>query len=46
MKQEMEQKKMAEIRPSEENENLYQKVVLNNVYTGENKTAQMENWST
>ena len=36
---------MAEIRPSGVNENLYQNVVLNNVYKDENKTAQMENWS-
>ena len=36
---------MTEIRPNGENENLYQKVMLNNVYKDENKTAQMENWS-
>ena len=36
---------MTEIKPTGENENLYQKVVLNNVYKEENKTAQMENWS-
>ena len=43
IKQEMEQEKMPEIRPS--GENLYQKVVLNKVYKDESKTAQMENWS-
>ena len=36
---------MTEIKTSGENENLYQKVVLNNVYKEENKTVQMENWS-
>ena len=45
MKQEIEQGKITEIRPSGENENLYQKVALNNVYKEENKTVQMENWS-
>ena len=35
---------MTEMKPSEENEaNLYQKVLLNNVYKDEIKTAQMEN---
>ena len=32
MKQEIEQEKLAEIRINKENENPYQKVVLNNVY--------------
>ena len=32
MKQEMEQEKMTEIKPGGEKENIYQKVVLNNVY--------------
>ena len=46
MKQEIEQEKMTEMKLSRENEsNLYQKVVLNNVYKDEIKTAQMENWS-
>ena len=45
MKQEIEQKKVTEIKPNGKNENLYQKVVLNNVYKEENKTAHMENWS-
>ena len=36
---------MTEIRPNGENENLYQKVALNNVYKNENKTTQIENWS-
>ena len=45
MKKVIEQEKMAEIKPSGENENLFQKVVLNNVYKDENKTAQMESWS-
>ena len=45
MKQEIEQEKITEKKPSGENENLYQKVVLNNVYRDENKTVQMENWS-
>ena len=44
MKQEIEQEKMTEIKPSGENENLYQKVVLSNVYK-EEKTTWMENWS-
>ena len=44
MKQEIEQEKVTEIRSNWENENLYQKVVLNNVYK-EEKTAHMENWS-
>ena len=32
MRQELEQEKMTEIKPSGQNENLYQNVVLNNVY--------------
>ena len=37
---------MTEMTPSGENEsNPYQKVLLNNVYKDEIKTAQMENWS-
>ena len=32
MKQEIEQGKITEIKPSGENENLYQEVVLNNAY--------------
>ena len=36
---------MTEIRPNGENENLYQMVVLNNVYKDENKAAQLENRS-
>ena len=39
MKQEIEQEQMTEMRPNGENENLYQKVVLNNVYKDENKTV-------
>ena len=45
MKPEMEQDKLTETKTNTESENLYQKVVLNNVYHEENKTAQMENWS-
>ena len=45
MKQEIEQEKLTEIKPSGKNENLHQKVVLNNVYKDENKAKQMENWS-
>ena len=46
MKQEIEQEKMTEMKPSEENEaNPYQKVVLNNVHKDKIKTEQMENWS-
>ena len=46
MKQEIEEERVTEIKPSRENEsNLYQKVVLNNIYKDENKTVQMENWS-
>ena len=45
MKQEMKQEKLTGIRSNGENENLYQKVVLNNVYKEENKTVHMENWS-
>ena len=45
MKQEIEQEKMTEIKPSGENENLYQKVVLINTYRDRIKTAQMENRS-
>ena len=33
------------MKPSGENKNLYQMVVLNKVYKVENKTVQMENWS-
>ena len=42
MKQEIEQENLAEIKTNEENDNLYQKVVLNNVYRDENKTVLME----
>ena len=45
MKQEIEQEKLTEIKTNKENENPYQKVVLNNVDRDENKTTQMENWS-
>ena len=46
MKQGIEQEKMIKMKPRGENKsNLYQKVVLNNVYKDEIKTAQMENWS-
>ena len=45
MKQETKQEKLAEIRANRENDNPYQKVVLNNVYKDENKTTQVENWS-
>ena len=45
MKQEIEQEKMTGKRSNGENENLYQKIVLNNVYKKENKMAYMENWS-
>ena len=45
MKQEIKQVKIAQIKPSSENENFCQKVVLNNVYKDENKTVQMEDWS-
>ena len=43
MKQEIEQEKMT--RSYRENENLYLKAMLNDVYTHENKMAYMENWS-
>ena len=36
---------MVEMRPCGKNENLYQKVVLNSVYKGKNKTALIENQS-
>ena len=45
MEQEVEQGKLAEIITNKENENPYQKAVLNNAYQDENKTMQMENWS-
>ena len=46
MKQEIEQEKMTEMKPSGENEtNPSQRVVLNNVYKDKIKTVQMENWS-
>ena len=45
MNQEIEEEEITEKKPSGENENLYQKVVLDNVYKDENKTVQMENWS-
>ena len=45
MKQEMEEEKVTEIILNGENENPYQKVVLNNEYKEENKTAHIENWS-
>ena len=45
MKQDIEQEKIAEKKTNGENDNLYQKVVLNNVYQDKNKTVQMENSS-
>ena len=46
MKQEVEQENLAETKKTDrENDNTYQKVVLNNVYQDENKTMQMEYWS-
>ena len=45
MKQEIEQEKLAKTETKRENDNPYQKVVLNKVYQDENKTTQMENWS-
>ena len=44
MKQEIEQEKMTEIKPNGENENLYQKVLLNNIYKDQNKTVHIANW--
>ena len=45
MKQEIDQKRLTETNKEKENEvNLYQKVVLNNVYKDEIKTMQMEVW--
>ena len=45
MTQEIEQEKLAKTETNRENDNPYQKVVLNKVYGDENKTTQMENWS-
>ena len=38
-------RKLAKTETDKENENPYQKVVLNKVYHDENKTMQKENWS-
>ena len=46
MRQEIDQEKLTEIKTGKEDEiNPYQKVMLNNVYTDEIKTMQMEFWS-
>ena len=45
MKQEIEQEKMTGTGSNRENENLYQRAMLNDVYNHENKIAHMENWS-
>ena len=45
MKQEIEQEKMTGTGSNRENENLYQRAMLNDVYKHENKMAHMENWS-
>ena len=45
MKQEIDNDKLTETRTDEEEMNPYQKVVLNNVYKDDIKTAQMEFWS-
>ena len=45
MKQEIEQETLAKTETNRENDNPYQKVVLNKVYQEKNKTMQMENWS-
>ena len=45
MKQEIVNDNLTEIKTEEEEVNPYQKVVLNNIYKNDNKTAQMEFWS-
>ena len=45
IKQNIGQEKLSKTETNKENDNPYQKVVLNNVYKEENKTLQMENWS-
>ena len=45
MKQEMEQEKMTGTGSIRENENLYKRIILNDVYEHENKMVYIENWS-